>query len=121
MTKDYLSISKSRYHSIATPSLRLRETLTLILCSVFTLTATAGPSVFPTGTTRYAPSKAYNSFVLFSGGDDLAHLIDMNGNSVHEWKDPAGHHSTLIDPELIGGKRGHILVTLENTIGKGTG
>ena len=29
----------------------------------------AEPSVYPTGVTRYDPAKAYNIFVLFSGGD----------------------------------------------------
>ena len=83
-------------------------------------TALAGPSVFPTGTTRYDPAKAYNSFVLFSAGDNIAHLIDLDGNSVHEWKDANGH-STAIDPALIGGQRGHVFVTLETVEGKGTG
>jgi hypothetical protein len=83
------------------------------------LSAIAGPSVFPTGTTRYDPAKAFNSFVLFTAGDNIARLIDLNGNSVHEWKDAAGH-STLIDPALNGGRRGHVLVTLDTTDGQGT-
>lgn len=90
-------------------------TLGALLCAK----ALAGPSIFPTGTTRYDPGKAYNSFVLFSAGDNIAHLIDMNGNSVHEWKDAAAH-STLIDPALLGGQLGHVFLTLETTEGKGT-
>lgn len=82
-------------------------------------TATSAPGIYPTGTTRYDPSKAYNSFVLFSSGDNIAHLIDLNGNSVHEWKDAAAH-STLIDPALIGGQLGHVFVTLDTVEGKGT-
>ncbi|WP_446810419.1 aryl-sulfate sulfotransferase [Methylomonas sp. 2BW1-5-20] len=101
--------------------LALQQAILIALGVALSVSAFASPSIYPTGTTRYDPSKAYNSFVLFSGGDDLAHLIDLNGNSVHEWKDPAGHHSTLIDPALIGGKLGHIFVALENTEGKGTG
>lgn len=88
-------------------------------CLLSALAAQAGPSVFPTGTTRYDPAKAYNSFVLFSGGDNIAHLIDMNGNSVHEWKDAAAH-STAIDPAVNGGKLGHVFVTLDTIEGKGT-
>jgi hypothetical protein len=34
----------------------------------------ADPSVFPTGTTRYDPERAYNSYVLFSGADEKTHL-----------------------------------------------
>jgi hypothetical protein len=49
----------------------------------------AGPSIYPTGVTRYDPDKAYNVFVLFSGSDDKTHLIDMEGNEVHRW-DPKG-------------------------------
>src|SRR5215831_7521595 len=67
-------------------------------------------SVFPTGTTRYDPKKAFNSFVLFTS-DAAARLIDMNGNVVHEWKNE-GDLATLIDPTLAGGTRGHVLVTL---------
>lgn len=79
----------------------------------------AVPSIYPTGTTRYDPAKAYNSFVLFSAGDNIARLIDLNGNSVHEWKD-AGAFSTAIDPALVGGQRGHVLLTLSTIEGKGT-
>jgi hypothetical protein len=81
--------------------------------------ATAGPSVYPTGTTRYDPAKAFNSFILFTAGDNVAHLIDMNGASVHEWKD-AGVFSTLIDPALTAGSRGHVFVTLATVDGSGT-
>lgn len=93
----------------------LLATTGLLLC----ITANAGPSIYPTGTTRYDPAKAFNSYVLFSGGDNIAHLIDLNGNSVHEWKDAAAH-STLIDPAVNGGRLGHVFVTLETVEGKGT-
>jgi hypothetical protein len=90
-----------------------------VMAAVLALPALAGPSVYPTGTTRYDPARAYNSFVLFTGGDNIAHLIDLNGNSVHEWKDASGH-STLIDPAVNGGKLGHVFLTLEMTEGQGT-
>lgn len=90
-----------------------------VVGAVLSITVSATPSVFPTGTTRYDPTKAFNSFVLFTGGDNIAHLIDLNGNSVHEWHDAAAH-STLIDPTLIDGKLGHVFVTLEMTDGTGT-
>ena len=41
-----------------------------------TIVAIAGPRVYPTGTTLYNPAKAFNTFVLITGGDDVAHLID---------------------------------------------
>jgi len=86
---------------------------------LLSISASAAPSIYPTGTTRYDPAKAFNSFVLFTAGDNIAHLIDLNGNSVHEWKDAASH-STLIDPAVNGGKLGHVFVTLEMTEGTGT-
>jgi outer membrane protein assembly factor BamB len=88
-------------------------------CMITSLSVMAGPSIYPTGTTRYDPNKAYNSFVLFTGGDNIARLIDLNGNTVHEWKDAAAH-STMINPALIQGKLGHVFVTLETIEGKGT-
>jgi hypothetical protein len=81
--------------------------------------AKAEPSVFPTGTTIYDPAKAYNSFVFFSGGDNISRLVDLNGNVVHQWN-YAGFPSVLIDPALTGGKRGHVLLTLETSQGRGT-
>ncbi|WP_051378631.1 aryl-sulfate sulfotransferase [Derxia gummosa] len=81
--------------------------------------ALAGPSVFPTGTTRLDPERAWNGFVLFTGGDNIARLIDLNGRTVHEWKDAAAF-STAIDPAVNGGRRGHVLVTLELGEGAGT-
>jgi len=88
----------------------------------FVLTAQAAfssPSVYPAGTTIYNPSKTYNSYVLFTGGDNIARLIDLNGNVVREWKDAAAH-STFINPALLGGKRGHVFVTIETAAGRGT-
>jgi Arylsulfotransferase (ASST) len=84
-----------------------------------TTSAIAGPSVYPTGTTLYKPAKAYSMFVLITGGDGSAHLIDMNGNSVHEWKN-AGDLATSLDPPLTGGKSGHVLVILSTVEGQGT-
>lgn len=98
---------------------RWQRAITAALTAGFSLTALAGPSVFPTGTTRYEPTRAYNSFVLFTGGDNLARLIDLNGNTVRTWKD-AGGFSSLLDPSLVGGQRGHVLVTLAQGDGTGT-
>ncbi|MEC4748446.1 aryl-sulfate sulfotransferase [Methylomicrobium sp. Wu6] len=123
MTK--FSISKpfpARGLALMSPVLHttLRGAAYTLASGLLAVTASASPSIYPTGTTRYDPAKAFNSFVLFTGGDNIAHLIDMNGNSVHEWKDAASH-STLIDPAVNGGKLGHVFVTLETTEGKGTG
>ena len=97
----------------------IQKTILGTACALISVSAFAAPSVYPTGTTRYDPARAFNSFVLFTGGDNIAHLIDLNGNSVHEWKDAASH-STLINPAVNGGQLGHVFVTLDTTEGKGT-
>lgn len=90
-----------------------------LICICLMASVHAAPSLYPTGATRYDPSRAFNSFVLFTGADNIAHLIDLEGNAVHEWKD-AGNLSTLLDPALTGNERGHVLVTLETIDGRGT-
>ena len=103
-----------------------RRLLLLVGMSFFLLalktsmtSARAEPSVFPTGVTIYDPTRAYNSYVLFPGGDDVSRLIDLTGKVVHEWK-YTGQPVAFIDPALVGGSRGHIFVTLETEEGKGT-
>lgn len=91
--------------------------LTILLGGVLIMaTAIAQPSVYPTGVTRYDPSKAYNSYVLFPGQDKKTHLIDLNGNEVHQWKFN-GFPPVLLDPQLVGGQRGHVLVQLAGETG----
>ena len=56
--------------------------------AVFALAALvlAAPSVFPTGTTIYDPSKAWNGFTVLSPlNTQAAIVIDMNGNIVKQW------------------------------------
>jgi len=91
----------------------------LIGVGAFAPSLRAEPSVYPTGTTIYDPSKAYNSFVLFAGGDNVSRLVDLNGNVVHEWKF-GGQPVSYLDPASIGGEKGHVFVTLESEEGKGT-
>lgn len=81
-----------------------------------TNTALAIPSVYPTGTTIYDPARAYNSYVLFAGQDKKTHLIDLNGNVVHEWN-YNGFPPVFIDPALNNGKLGHVLVQLAGETG----
>ncbi|HEY0893688.1 MAG TPA: aryl-sulfate sulfotransferase [Cellvibrio sp.] len=93
-----------------------RTALAGLLLLGFSTTVNAIPSVYPTGTTIYDPAKAYNSYVLFAGQDKKTHLIDLNGNVVHEWNYNA-FPPVLIDPALNGGKRGHVLVQLAGDTG----
>ncbi|MES2262407.1 MAG: aryl-sulfate sulfotransferase [Pseudomonadota bacterium] len=95
--------------------------MALAIAAVLATTAAmAGSSVFPTGVTRYDPAKAYNSYVVFSGQDKKTHLIDMNGNEVHQWANE-GFPPVLLDPALTGGKRGNILLQLGNQPGVSSG
>ena len=85
----------------------------LIAGSLLSAVAHAAPSVYPTGVTRYDPAKAYNQYVIFSGADKQTHLIDMNGNAVKTWPH-AGFPSAIVDPTLVGGERGHVLLQLSD-------
>ena len=78
--------------------------------------AVSNPTVYPTGTTIYDPDKAWNGYVLFASPTGQTHLIDMAGNEVHRWN-MAGFPSELLDPAITGGKKGHLLVQLENNEG----
>ena len=54
----------------------------LLLPTMFT----AAPSVYPTGTTRYDPDKAWNGYTIHDTPDEQgAVLIDMNGQVVRHW------------------------------------
>lgn len=91
--------------------LNLKLALPLLLLS--SAGAFAAPSVYPTGVTRYDPAKAFNQYVIFSGADKKTHLIDMNGNVVKTWAQ-AGFPSAIIDPQLVGGERGRVLLQLSD-------
>lgn len=56
--------------------------------------------------------QAYHCLICFSAEDGKTHLIDMNGQEVHQWK-YHGLPGEVINPTLINGKRGHILVQYE--------
>ncbi|GHB12029.1 aryl-sulfate sulfotransferase [Salinicola rhizosphaerae] len=79
--------------------------------ALMTSAAQALPSSFPTGTTVYDPDRAYNGFVLFPGNDGKTHLIDMNGNQVHEW-DYESFPPVPLSADQAGGEKGHLLVQL---------
>ncbi len=88
--------------------------MTVVLFALLEITAPGAPRVYPTGVTIYDPARAYNCFISFSGPDGNTHLIDMNGNEVHRWPHP-GAPGEVIDPKLIGGSRGHVLLQLTDT------
>jgi hypothetical protein len=44
------------------------------------------PSVYPTGATRYDPSKCWSGYTIFQAKEVGALLIDMNGGEVQLWK-----------------------------------
>jgi hypothetical protein len=83
----------------------------VVVLALLSCSAVGSPSVFPTGVTIYDPAKAYNGYVVFGGADGNTHLIDMDGNEVHQWP-RLGLPSVYLDPGLSGGKRGHVLVQL---------
>ncbi|HEY7670964.1 MAG TPA: aryl-sulfate sulfotransferase [Gammaproteobacteria bacterium] len=49
-------------------------------------TSSGAPSVYPTGTTIYDPTRAWSGFTVLSPlGTEAAIVIDMNGNIVKRW------------------------------------
>jgi len=57
--------------------------LSLIL---FPIEFLAFPSVYPVGTTIYAPAKTWSGFTIYDTNEDQgAVLIDMNGNELKHW------------------------------------
>ena len=90
--------------------------LLAFLVALLVIVAIGGPRIYPTRVTIYDPSRAFNSFVSFSAPDGNTHLIDMNGNEVHRWPH-VGLPGNVIDPRLIGGKRGHVLLQLSSLPG----
>jgi hypothetical protein len=96
------------------------STLALTVAASFAAAAFAEPSVFPTGTTRYDPAKAWNGYVVFSAPDQKTHLIDMDGHEVRRW-DYQGFPGQVLDPAVTGGAKGHVLVQLAAGADGGTG
>ena len=100
-------------------TVRLLSAIALGAMSLALSTRTpASPSSYPDGTTRYDKARAFDSDVIFTSGDNIARLIDLNGKVVRQWND-AGMYSTFLDPALAGAA-GHVLVTLETAKGSGT-
>jgi hypothetical protein len=59
----------------------------------------AAPSVYPTGTTIYDPSRAWNGYTVLSPlGTQAAVVIDMNGNIVKQWD---GYNSSAGGPARV--------------------
>lgn len=94
--------------------------LFFLLLVTLNISMFASPRIYPTGVTIYNPLKSFNTYVLFSSPDAKTHLIDMNGNEVHKW-DHIGFPSELLDPNVTEGKKGHVLLQLENGSGAYSG
>lgn len=64
------------------------------------------PSVFPTGTTVYDPSKCWNGYTVFQAREVGATLIDMNGNVVQVWEGLQGFPNTILPGGYVMGSTG---------------
>jgi hypothetical protein len=63
------------------------------------------------GVTYHDPSRAYGSYVLYTGADGITRLIDLNGVVRNEWPHP-GVPARIIGPALNAGRVGDIGVQL---------
>jgi Arylsulfotransferase (ASST) len=97
----------SLLNSIANPGVIIAACFLLMVT-----VATSSPRIYPTGVTIYDPARAYNSYIAFSSLDGNTHLIDMDGNEVHRWA-YTGNPGEVINPDLVGGQRGHVLLQLQ--------
>src|ERR1700729_1473348 len=88
-------------------------TAAAVCCGLLTGVAVSSPRGYPTGVPIYDPARAYNGYVCFSSLDGATHLIDMDGNEVHRWEH-MGNPGEVIDPQLVGGARGHVLLQLQS-------
>jgi outer membrane protein assembly factor BamB len=62
-----------------------------IVVGLATVVFTRTPSVYPTGTTIYQPSRSWSGYTVFLAPDtDGAIVIDMNGRLVKQWKGLSG-------------------------------
>lgn len=64
------------------------------------------PSVYPTGTTIYDPTKCWNGYTLFQARELGALLIDMNGAEVKLWKGLHGFPNKLLPGGYVIGHTG---------------
>jgi hypothetical protein len=91
----------------------VRALCAALLFTTLAASTVASPRVYPTGVTLYDPARAYNSFICFSSPDGATHLVDMDGNEVHKWP-YIGLPGAIINPALVGGQRGHVLLQLSD-------
>lgn len=87
--------------------------ISILLSGLLAAPVWAMPTVYPTGVTIYDHQKAWQQYIVFSGADKNSYLIDMNGQVVHRWS-YKGFPTEVIDPNLIHGQRGHVLVQYQD-------
>jgi len=64
------------------------------------------PSIFPTGTTLYNPTKCWNGYTIFQAKEVGALLIDMNGGEVQVWKQFQGMPNRILPGGYLIGSTG---------------
>lgn len=86
-----------------------------LLLAAVSVAASAAPSVYPTGTTIYDPSKTWNGYTVLSPlQTEAVIVIDMNGNVVKQWdgfNDSAGGPARILPGGTVvaaaGARPGH--------------
>jgi hypothetical protein len=64
------------------------------------------PSVYPTGTTIYDPTKCWNGYTIFQAREVGGLLIDMNGTEVKLWKGLHGFPNKILPGGYVLGHTG---------------
>jgi hypothetical protein len=66
----------------------------------------AYPTIFPTGTTIYDPSKCWSGYTIFQAKETGACLVDMNGAVVRLWKGLHGLPNSILPGGYVMGSTG---------------
>lgn len=64
------------------------------------------PSIHPTGTTLYDPTRCWNGYTIFQAKEVGALLIDMNGGEIQLWKELQGMPNRILPGGYVIGSTG---------------
>jgi Arylsulfotransferase (ASST) len=99
----------------------MKATMRWTLLSTILLPASlsAGPTVYPTGTTIYHPDRCWSGYTVFQTESRAgAVLIDMNGNEIRRWEHIVGYPVTILPGGYImGGTVGRVTKEYTHVIG----
>lgn len=64
------------------------------------------PTIYPTGATVYNPQKCWSGYTVYIARDTGVALVNMNGETVHMWKDLHGFPAKMLPGGFVMGSLG---------------